>query len=135
MTKERLRLIIGENIRKERSARDISVEELAGMLGLTAGFVGLIERGQRGTTPITLFKLADIFNMSLDALFYSEEEAETKLGGRREHRHNVSLKKAASLTSDFSDKEMDFVITMIKSLRTLNRPRAIKGDDGEEEDE
>jgi len=48
MTKLKLRAIIGENVRNERIARDISIDELSEMIGLTPGFVGLIECGQGG---------------------------------------------------------------------------------------
>ena len=69
MTKKALRTIIGENIRQERMARNISLEELAAILGLTSGFVGLIERGQRGATPITLLKLSTAFGLPVDRFF------------------------------------------------------------------
>ena len=134
MTKERLRIIIGENIRNERISRNISIDELAEMLELTSGFVGLIERGQRGTTSSTLFKLADVFGVSIDTLFYRGEDSSMRLS--EEPTGEVKRKKISSLISDFSDKELDFVINVVKSFRLTNRS-PIKSEHGyadEEED-
>ena len=120
MTKKQLRVIIGENIRNERVTRNISIDELAEMLELTSGFVGLIERGQRGTTPSTLLKLADVFGMSIDTLF-SDENGSLNLGEEHLPRGHAKRLKIESLISGFSEKELDFVIDMIKNLRALTR--------------
>jgi len=68
MNKEQLRILIGENIRKERLARSMTIDELSESLGQSSGFVGLIECGKRGATTYTLLKLAEIFNTSVDSL-------------------------------------------------------------------
>ena len=121
MTKKRLRIIIGENIRSERIARSISMEELAELLGLTPGFVGLIERGQRGATPITLLKLSDVFGMAIDSFFYQNEGTGLNFSENFVHKSNPKRKKIESLIADFSDEELDFVIAMLKSMRDLIR--------------
>ena len=69
INKEQLRITIGNNIRLERLARKISIEELAEQLNLTPGFVGLIERGTRGTSAYTLARLSEIFNIPIDQIF------------------------------------------------------------------
>ena len=130
MTKERLRIIIGENIRNERMARNISIDELAEMLELTSGFVGLIERGQRGTTSCTLYKLAEVFDISIDTLFYRSEDSALSLS--EEPKGQVKRKKINSLISDFSDRELDFLIAVIKNLRVMNRSRIEEGGDYDE---
>ncbi|MCL2399075.1 MAG: helix-turn-helix transcriptional regulator [Defluviitaleaceae bacterium] len=123
MTKERLRIIIGENIRTERIARNISIDELAELLELTSGFVGLIERGQRGTTPNTLFKLADVFGTSIDSFFYRENSSSLSFAEESENGKKVKRKKLKSLISDFSEEEIDFVIRVVKGVRQMNRVR------------
>ena len=119
MTKERLRIIIGENIRNERMARNFSIDELAELIDLTSGFVGLIERGQRGTTPSTLFKLADVFGIPIDNFFYRTEDSYLSLS--ETSKDETNRKKITSLISDFSDIDLDFVVSVIQNLRTLNR--------------
>ena len=71
MTKQMLRKIIGENIKRERTARNLSVEELAGLMGITPAYVGLIERGERGTTVHNISKLSEIFSLSFEKFVQS----------------------------------------------------------------
>ena len=115
MTKEQLRQIIGKNIREERLARNISVEEMADMLGLTAGFVGLIERGERGTTAFNLFILSNMLGVSIDSIFKS-----TNLDNESDATKS-KFKKIESLMTNFTDAELNFVIAMIKEIRVLGR--------------
>ena len=128
MTKERLRAIIGENIRNERISRNISIDELAEMLDLTSGFVGLIERGQRGTTPNTLYKLADVFSMSIDSFFHDKAKPSLSMG--EEYSPSAKRKKIESLISGLTEKELDFTISILKCLRLMNRSSAT--DSGED---
>lgn len=69
MSKEQLRTLIGENIRKERLAHHMTIDQLSKSLGQSPGFVGLIESGKRGATSDTLLKLAKIFDVSIDSFF------------------------------------------------------------------
>lgn len=133
MTKKQLRLIIGENIRNERASRNISIDELAEMLGLTAGFVGLIERGQRGTTANTLFKLASIFDVTIDSLFLEKSGSILSLAEDQGWGVHSKRQKITSMVSGFTEEELDFVIQVIKGLRTLNHSNADIIDDDEED--
>ena len=120
MTKKQLRTIAGENIRRERLARDMSLDELADMLQLTTGFVGLIERGQRGAAPITLYKLSNIFGVSIDVFFRHNSNGPLSLAEEPATKENTRREKINSLISDFTDSELDFIISMIKNVRAMN---------------
>ena len=135
MDKFKLRIINGENVRKERLSRGISIDELADLLGLTSGFVGLIERGQRGATPITLYKLSNVFGVPIDKFFYRTEDSFPSLVEIPSDK--AKRQKLASLTSDFSDTEVDFIISVVKGLRSINRSEAKESpmEDSEEEDD
>lgn len=125
MTKERLRMLIGENIRNERLSRGISVDELAEMIGLTSGFVGLIERGQRGTTPITLFKLADVLGVPVDAFFYNcNSNVSLNFSEGGDSDGSQKKRKIESLMVDFTDDELDFIVSTIKNMRIMNRSKS-----------
>ena len=127
MTKERLRAIIGENVRNERVSRDISLDELAELLELTPGFMGLIERGRRGTTSSTLFKLADVFGIPIDELFYRSQRSSLSYGEDEIDARRSKRKKISSLISNFNEKELDFVLLTIRSLRSFNElPQIIR---------
>ncbi len=114
MTKEQLRKTIGENIRNERSARNMSIDELAELLELTSGFVGLIERGRRGATAYNIHKLAEIFGIGVENLFLIHS---TKV--KEDTPPKNKRRRLMSLSYDLTDKELDFVIQMVKKLRQL----------------
>ena len=119
MTKSSLRNIIGGNIRHERMARDISLEELAAILGLTSGFVGLIERGQRGATPFTLYKLGTSFGLPIDAFFKQNAGTDSKLDEKISA--DEKQRKIEALIYDFSGDELDYIISILKSVRAIAR--------------
>ena len=91
----------------------MSIEELAILLELSPGFIGLIERGQRGTTLYTIVKLSDIFGIPIDNFFlHTSREPATE----SQNLH----KKIESLTTDFTEAGLCYVIEMIKGLRNTN---------------
>jgi len=131
MSKERLRILMGENIRNERMARNLSIDELAEILELTPGFVGLVERGQRGATPSTLLKLSEVYGMSIDSMFIMDDEKSLKESNRTPTQ--IKRKKISSLIVGLSEAELDFVIQTIKSLRMLSNPHVEDDDDDDDE--
>ena len=108
--KNELKIIIGRNIRNERVIRGMSLDELAELLGQSPGFLGLVERGQRGATAQNLLKLADIFGISIDSLFLRGEIESYVMS-------NGLQKKLSSLISDFSEIELFFIINVVKEFR------------------
>ena len=54
MTKEQLRYEIGKNIKNERFAYGMSLQELAELLDMKPNALYAIERGVRGTSPMKL---------------------------------------------------------------------------------
>jgi len=122
-SKLRLDKIIGVNIRRERTLRGVSREELAAMLDLTISHLGLIERGERGATSVVIEKLTEAFKISIDSLF----KEHTRTSSRRNREANVeppdTLKsRVMTLTSQLSDAELvvlEHTITGIFSMRKL----------------
>ena len=89
-------------------------------MGLTPGFVGLIERGGRGTTSHTLAMLSKIFDMPIDDIFYRES--------RKSVTESESLQgKVISYIADFTDEEMHIVIDVVKSLHSMKHLRGTRG--------
>jgi DNA-binding XRE family transcriptional regulator len=56
--KDRDLVALGRNIRRLRSERELTQEELASRAGLSANYVGEIERGMRNPSVKVLFDLA-----------------------------------------------------------------------------
>ena len=119
MTKEQVRVLMGENIRKERASRNISVDQLAKLLDITPGFMGLIERGQRGANPSTLLKLSEIFETTVDTFFYGREDAEPLVAGNK--NEEALRKQIASLVFDSDEAELEFIIATVKFCRKAMR--------------
>lgn len=58
-----LRQNLATNLRRIRSERNLSQDELSGICGLHRTFIGGIERGERNITISTLEKIADSLNL------------------------------------------------------------------------
>jgi transcriptional regulator with XRE-family HTH domain len=99
----------------------MSIDELAEMLELTSGFVGLIERGRRGATAYTLFKLSEIFNISIDNIFARTSDRQMRFAEETEPRSTDARKnKIYSMINGLTNGELDFLINTIKGLKVMN---------------
>jgi Zn-dependent peptidase ImmA (M78 family)/transcriptional regulator with XRE-family HTH domain len=63
---------IGKNIRLLRRSRNWNLSELASRIGIHKGPLGRIERGLNLPSAAVLYKLATVFDVSVDTLFASE---------------------------------------------------------------
>ena len=114
MTKEELRITIGNNIRNERHIRGITIDELAKLLGLSSSALGLVERGDRGTTTYNLLKLSKIFDTSIDNFFI---ESSIKPVTETSQLN----KKINSLITGFTEKELEFVVDAVKWVGSVSQ--------------
>lgn len=60
---------IGEQLRRVRQARRLSLRELAAMSGTTASFLSQFERGESGATLATLMRIAEALGLTVPELF------------------------------------------------------------------
>jgi transcriptional regulator with XRE-family HTH domain len=63
-----LQEIFGRNVRRERVARQLTIEALAQEAGLSYSYVGEIERGLRNPTLSAIERLAATLNVPPDEL-------------------------------------------------------------------
>ena len=113
LEKDRIDEIIGNNIRLERTARRLTRDELANMLEITASHLGLIERGERGATAVTLSMLSNAFGIPIDHLFNSPvSDGQTVFSDVDE----TNRKKILSLLTCLNHHELDFVTHVIKGM-------------------
>lgn len=56
--KSKILIQFGENVRKERLAKNLSQEDLADLAGVHRTYVGMIERAEKNITLITIEKVA-----------------------------------------------------------------------------
>lgn len=118
MNKHKLKKIMGKNVRDLRESRDISIEELAELLSLTPGFVGLLERGERGLTAYNIMQISNIFNISPDIIFKCDSFEDGSLSEPNERK--LALEKVVILTKNLSKKELDFLNLIIPNLKNLH---------------
>ncbi|MCD7854743.1 MAG: helix-turn-helix domain-containing protein [Clostridiales bacterium] len=109
--------IIGANIRYERRLRNLTIEELSEVLGIAPGFLGLIERGQRGTSLKNLTRIADFFSITMDTLITRTFDTL----GQDDGKSPLELKRLAarSLVDSLNEYELEYFITCLKSFVKL----------------
>jgi len=115
--KMQLRAIVGKNIRTQRLARGLSIDELAKLLDLTPGYMGLIERGERGTNAFLLLQLSKIFEVSVDTLLNKEDESPFQADSEIDTR----IKNINSYISVYNESDLDFIIDVIKSYYEVKK--------------
>lgn len=117
MDRKQLSMRIGANIKFKREQFGLTVGELARALGITEAFVGLIERGERGTCLENLIFLADFFSVPLEDFFMHDLKnmsvAENDNAEHNKEEHN-NLK---NMVDCLSEDECRFVINVIKEMR------------------
>lgn len=64
---------IGIRVRSEREKFGLTREGIAEIIGLSAFYLGQIERGDRRMSLETLYKVADVSNLSIDLLLRGED--------------------------------------------------------------
>ena len=113
--------VIGENIRYERKIRYFSIEDLAEYLELSPSYVGLLERGERCPSLKSLLKVCDLFGSTPDK-FILEKPGKTVLSEEhaKEPKDN-QLKTIKSLSLKMDKAELDFVISVMKGVKTMRK--------------
>jgi len=77
-------LSIGQRIRHFREGYGLSQEALAALLGVSRPTLSLIETGERKVTADEIKKLADIFNVSVDAFFDEKKDPQITIAEARQ---------------------------------------------------
>jgi XRE family transcriptional regulator, regulator of sulfur utilization len=72
-----INLNIGKNLHRIRKERDLSLDRVAEMTGVSKGMLGQIERGESNPTVTTLWKIANGLRISFSILIKEEEAAVT----------------------------------------------------------
>jgi len=110
--KTHLDRVIGENIKNIRQLRSMSRDELAGVIDLTVSHLGLIERGERGATPVVLDRLVKACDISIDSLF-------TPQNIRKSDIKNSYQMKTSTIISTFNEQEYKALIHAAKGIISL----------------
>jgi len=115
-SKTRLDRLIGQNIRRERELRKMSRDELAEAIDLTVSHMGLIERGERGATSVTLEKLSHIFHVPISS-FFAESGGAPILA--EDENPNPVNRQIIGLMSRMTEKETEFLLSVAAGILNL----------------
>ena len=114
--KAKLDVIVGRNIRYARDEHKMSREELAKMMGMTQSHMGLMERGERGATAVSLSKLAKIFDKPVDSFFKDAAHKKKSVWVDEEPEAQVYRNRIKSIITLLSAKDLSIVVHLVKGL-------------------
>ena len=100
---------VGENIRTARKNKELTIETLSELAGISESFLGTVERGESSISLETLICLCRALNISSDSLIMDGKEVSTSPSDKRGTLF-IMLKNA-------SDAELDFLISYVKLYR------------------
>ena len=113
--------IIGSNIRYERKRRCLTIDDFAKVIGMAPGFLGLIERGQRGTSVKNMVAIAEFFDISLDDLITKDlSNGGADMKDMENTRSAKARRALKSLVSSLTEDEIVFITSVIKSMNKMN---------------
>jgi len=98
---------IGMKIKEFREKRGMSQEKLADLLDTTKQTVSRYERGERQANQDILFQLSDIFNVSIDDFFPTNEKRDSE------------LERALKMTEELKIEDMEFLNKLIEKTLSL----------------
>lgn len=107
---------IGKNIRYERQKRNLTIEQLSEILDIAEGFLGLIERGERGTGLKNLYKIANYFSITLDELIITD----LSNTNQKNIVEDINSKTINTYLKTMTDSEKEFFIDLLKSYKHLS---------------
>ena len=59
----------GKRVRELRLEKDLTQQELAEKLGVSTNYIGMVERAERNTSLLKVFKIAKVLNVRTSDLF------------------------------------------------------------------
>ena len=118
--KVKLDKIVGSNIRRERDVRKLTRDELAELIDLTVSHLGLIERGERGATPVVLNKICGVLGVTADYLF-TERSRAVSAREQDENDGDVYRRKVDVLVAQLNESELEYLSHVIKGIIKLRK--------------
>lgn len=113
MTKENLMDVIGHRIKEYRIKNKLSQEDLALESGVSIAHIGRLERGERCPTIDTLYKIAEVLNVSIAELVDYEEIVTYKRIKKVKRINDTLNKMPYEQTENFLDT-MDSILNLIE---------------------
>lgn len=97
---------LGTRIKNKRLEQNLTQEQLAEKVELSAVYIGQIERGERKMTIETLVKLANSLNSSIEELLKDSTSSNI----------NARLNELVNISKELDTSDIDKVIDVIKAM-------------------
>ena len=107
---------IGENIRAARKSKNLTIETLSELAGISESFLGTVERGESSISIETLINLCKVLDVSADSLIMHDEEPAPTVADKRD--------TLLTMLKNANDKELGFLIDYVKLYRGRVRFKA-----------
>lgn len=101
---------IGENIRIARKSKDLTIDTLSELIGISSSFLGTLERGESSLSVETLIRVCKVLGVSANSIIFDRNVT---------LEPSISDKKDTIMTllSNATDDELSFLIDYIKLYR------------------
>jgi len=96
---------IGENIRTARKSKNLTIDKLSELIGVSESFLGTVERGKSKIGLENLIKLCHILEVSSDSLILE--------GSRPEVIQSAKLETLNIMLKNSSNDEIQFLIEYV----------------------
>jgi len=102
---------IGENIRLTRKSKNLTIDMLSELIGISSSFLGTLERGESSLSVETLIGVCKALGVSADSILFEQDITPTPY---------ISDKKdtIATLLVNATDDELSFLIDYVKLYRS-----------------
>jgi transcriptional regulator with XRE-family HTH domain len=101
---------IGDNIRAARKAKNLTIETLSELVGISPSFLGTLERGESSLSVETLIGVCATLGVSADSIILE--------GGPEPTLHTVGkMDTVMTLLNKATDEELSFLIDYVKLYR------------------
>jgi len=100
---------IGENIRNARKNKNLTIETLSELAGISESFLGTVERGESSISIDTLTNLCKVLDVSSDSLIMCGKEPASSISDKKD--------TLLTLLKNSNDEELGFLIDYVKLYR------------------
>ena len=105
--------VIPMRLRKLRKEKNLTMKQLGNIVGVTECAISQYELGKREPSNETLFKLADVFDVSVDYLLGRDEEQKTPVP--EDERDREILERFSKLSATDAAKVSAFIEGLLAS--------------------
>ena len=113
ISKDQFNELVSRSVKKERQKCNLSAEELAKILNISATAVHLIEQGRRGLTSYNLYKMSHALGVPTDNFFREIDKENPKYVSEK---RKSQLKRLEVLLSTLTDDELGFTLNAVSKL-------------------